>query len=87
MRYSSVWFLAITLSSSGCFLGATDGKKAVMDRATFDMGCGTGGLEVQELVNDTYGVTGCGKRATYVLDCTDGWKTDCKAVLNSEETN
>lgn len=39
--------------------------KTVHDRAQFDLNCDE--IQVQKLGYETYGVTGCGTRASYVV--------------------
>jgi len=46
-------------------------------RASFDLRCPTGQLQVTEIDNRTAGVDGCGQRATYIYTPADTW------VLNS----
>jgi hypothetical protein len=55
--------------------------KVVAKRATFDLGCSRERLDIRELSKDTFGVTGCNKRATYLITCVD-W--DCQAVMNTK---
>ena len=50
---------------SGCFASASPSQ--LTKRASFDLGCDQ--LKVQEIDEKTQGVTGCGKRATYVESC------------------
>jgi hypothetical protein len=41
----------------------------VQQRAPFDLSCPANELQVHDLGSDTYGVSGCGKKATYVCVC------------------
>lgn len=60
-------------------------QSTLPDRAAFDMQCPKQQLNVVELDEGTFGVTGCDKRATYVSAC-DGqpghFGTTCKWVQN-----
>ncbi|HAZ13693.1 MAG: hypothetical protein A2X86_16435 [Bdellovibrionales bacterium GWA2_49_15] len=59
-------------------------KEIVLSRATFDLDCAKEKIEVTPIASraqeasDTFGVTGCGKRATYLYDPTRG-----QAIMNS----
>ncbi|MES1187195.1 MAG: hypothetical protein ABUL60_25490 [Myxococcales bacterium] len=56
----------------------------VRQRAAFDLSCKEP-INVVELGNgDTFGATGCGNKATYVVKCTGNTATSCTAFLNSE---
>ncbi len=74
--------VAITLIGSlhGC---ASTMTNTVLNRATFDLDCPSKSIKTQELGFKTVGVTGCGKRATYVLngECTSN--KSCQAIMNS----
>jgi hypothetical protein len=50
-------------------------------RAAFELGCDHEALKTQELSEGTYGVQGCGQRASYVLRHT-GWGK-MEWILNS----
>ncbi len=68
----------------GC--GAT--LEQLQARAAFDLGCPKEQLSVVELDGQTRGVTGCGKKATYVESCRsamNGAPVDCTWVLNSPQ--
>jgi hypothetical protein len=75
-------FLFTLLCSAGCI--DTD---ALRTRAAFDLRCEAKDLELVELnrganapgVGSVYGVTGCGRRATYVYDDKHTW------LMNSDE--
>lgn len=64
---------------SGCGLenvyGFNDKWQSPKERAAFDMDCPRDKLEVHELGSHAVGVSGCGKKATYVANviCTDQW--------------
>jgi hypothetical protein len=64
-------------------------------RAAFDLACPADSLQVQSLAERTYGVDGCGKRATYVwayqnqswlLDNRSGASAEPSAVSSSTAT-
>ncbi len=66
--------LAFTLlASMGCYTDRA--MSSVRSRAAFDLGCPAEKLEVAKLTGSavgpglgTYGVEGCGKKATYALE-------------------
>lgn len=60
----------ILAASFVAFLSACAGVGPIAPRASFDLDCPEEKLAVTELDSDTYGVSGCGKRATYVKSCT-----------------
>jgi hypothetical protein len=68
----------------------------VAQRAVFDLQCDASSLQITGLGGDSYGVTGCGRRAAYVLDggavagCRESLtpsyvRNHCTAVLNSDD--
>ena len=76
------WILGVT------FLGATHCAPPLADlrtRAAFDLTCASESLQVQPLGGDrTYGVEGCGKRATYVwVPQNNSWILDNRAEAAS----
>jgi hypothetical protein len=70
--------------ASGCAAATHD---QLVRRASFDFDCGPDMLRYREIDDRTRGVTGCGKRATYVESC-DGPRekanTSCTWILNGE---
>ncbi|WNZ57215.1 hypothetical protein QT397_07695 [Microbulbifer sp. MKSA007] len=72
---------AVVLVLGGC---ASLMKETVSKRAPFDLNCDAGSITIQQLGYRTYGVSGCDKRATYVLQgpCS-GPGSQCLAVMNS----
>lgn len=57
---------------SGCASFANNKQTAVRSRATFDLSCPAEQLKLTPLSSEameraTYGVSGCGKKATYVF--------------------
>jgi hypothetical protein len=99
MKYASI----LIFSTSAIFISscATKGKiaasamEAVEKRAPFDMECeevstqllGDVNVYNENLAEMNIGVTGCGKKASYVTRCTPGgWigeKVDCTPHLNT----
>jgi hypothetical protein len=43
----------------------------LLTQASFDLSCGENAVEVVHLSTTTRGVSGCGKRASYLLKCED----------------
>ena len=72
-------------------LAACGGASAdqLRSRAAFDMSCPENQLQVIELDGRTQGVTGCGRRNTYVESCEQygrtAGKTGCTWVLNASQ--
>jgi len=80
MLKSIVGSLALVIMIGAC--GAS--MQNLRRRAAFDLGCDT--VQVQNLGDDAYGVSGCGKRATYIESCevdAFGSPTSCSWVLNA----
>jgi hypothetical protein len=67
---------AVTVAGAfgGCLM-RLGGAPSVLDRAAFDLTCPKEQLHSQELGDErTVGVSGCGRRATYVYDYrSDSW--------------
>jgi hypothetical protein len=56
-------------------------------RASFDLNCPTTELRQHRLDESTYGVVGCGRRATYVSSCNGqpgDMTTQCRWIMNGE---
>jgi hypothetical protein len=61
----------VLLACSACSVYSTSFRQQlVRDRAVFDLDCGD--LEVKELRGDLWGARGCGRRATYLIECRGG---------------
>lgn len=64
-------------------------RKIIIDRAIFDFQCPKEDLTIHPLGYRTYGVSGCKKTATYVINCVlrQGLfgvrEGECSALLNS----
>lgn len=72
----------ISLSAFGCASFGSAKSSAVRTRAAFDLSCAADKLQVSPLSSEmmeraTYGVSGCGKKATYIYAPEGG------AILNS----
>jgi hypothetical protein len=59
-----------------------DVKELLSKQASFDLTCDGDQLTISELNGDTFGVSGCKKKASYVLVCTAG--RACRAVQNTQ---
>jgi hypothetical protein len=67
----------------GTVSGCANQGELVRRRAAFDLSCAAEQLQVTELTDRAFGVTGCGQKATYVVEglCKPGYP--CVPVLNS----
>ena len=79
--------LQITLLGVALVLAAASADQAgenrdtLNQRAKFDLNCQS--TQMVELGENTYGVTGCGRRATYVWHCSgQGMNETCNWVMN-----
>ena len=86
-----LWGLPMTCLAVGCATMSEDLRvKMVSDRASFDLSCNS--VTVQKLSDTSYGVVGCSKKASYVLDdCGDQMgpsvcKVDLDAVQQPDGT-
>jgi hypothetical protein len=72
----------VCVLASGC---ATTEQRhnLVSKRAVFDLNCNEP-VQITELGNRIYGASGCGRRATYVMQCYDSNIGSCTAILNSD---
>jgi hypothetical protein len=65
---------------------ASVGAGDVRVRAAWDLGCDPSNLQVVEIDSETRGISGCGKKATYVQQCrfenNIGVRTGCNWTLN-----
>ena len=76
--------LALVLVSTSCATATMTAKRdLVQQRAAFDLACNESS-QVQNLGNNVFGATACGKHATYVVKCGDGSIESCTAVMNSD---
>lgn len=69
------------------FVGCASTMKSVtLKRAAFDLDCSEDQLQIQELTTRTWGVKGCGKRATYITQGECSTESSCLPVMNSEKS-
>lgn len=69
MRLLRPVFISGFLLASSCGHSTSVFQSAVMKRAPFDLSCDGQAVHIEDLGNDTFGVTGCEKKATYVCLC------------------
>jgi len=86
MKHHLIFFLLLPILITGC-ASTMRMEKTVLQRADFDLDCEKESLTLKELDHRTYGVSGCGKRATYVVEgvCLPGDR--CQAIMNSDLKN
>ena len=60
---------------------SVDALDLLQRQAAFDLKCERSGITVDRLNTDTFGASGCGRQASYVLLCGTG---DCKVVQNTQ---
>jgi len=84
-RYLAFLILGTCLAASAC---ATTAARAdlVRKRAAFDLNC-SDPINVVDLGNgNAFGASGCGRRASYVVQCADyANRGTCTAIMNSDE--
>jgi hypothetical protein len=79
---------ALLVTAGGCVTTSKPIVRASLvqleARSAFDLGCSYRELSLYHFDDRTKGVTGCGRRLTYVEDCRDlGTAVSCSWVLNS----
>src|SRR5262245_14233538 len=88
---NSLWWTGVVglwVPVAGCSFTLSERMDVVRNRATFDLECPAAQVQVVQISSDerSFGASGCGKRAAYVLDgpChhMSGGET-CTPVLNS----
>lgn len=81
MKYKLIGLGALVVALGGC---SSLMMETVSKRAPFDLNCEAQSITIHQLGARTYGVSGCDKRATYVLQgpCTAPGSI-CVAVMNS----
>ena len=96
MKNKIVITLAMLHSSIGCSVlmpGAVTEEvrvDRVLDKAAWDLKCGKEAIKITKINDTTYGATGCGKRAAYLMEncmsdfLVTSFASACTAVLNSE---
>lgn len=76
----------IPISMLMVFVGCASTMKSVtLKRAAFDLDCPKEKLQIQELTTRTWGVNGCGKRATYITEGECSIESSCRPVMNSPQ--
>ncbi len=78
LRVLTAFFVSMLLM--GC---ASTMKSVTLKRAAFDLDCPENQLEIQELTTRTWGVRGCGKRATYITEGECSTEGSCRPIMNS----
>ena len=91
LRAELLWPSAANTYGLVCWVLLLTGCSATLeqlkDRATFDLQCSENQLRLTRIDDRTYGVAGCGKRATYVDTCDQlQTRADCTWVLNADLT-
>lgn len=92
--------LLLSLVLVGCVASRAQIADAALTRAAFDLSCAKAELSATPL-GDTnvigrtsqspglersvVGVTGCGKKAVYVVECVSTGSSTCNAMLNADE--
>jgi hypothetical protein len=84
MKLAGVAFPCLLLLASGC--GGAPVENLVA-RAQFDLSCPEQEIRVTKIDDRTRGITGCGRRATYIEVCDmTGWgPMNCRWVANSPD--
>jgi hypothetical protein len=84
MHALSLWPLgrwplaALALVFTGCASGPRASMPALVQRATFDLGCPAQHIALYHIDQRSKAVLGCGRRLIYVEDCLDrGMERDC----------
>ena len=73
---------------AACYAQAS--RDHLVQRAAFDLNCDQSQLRYTSIDNQTIGVVGCNRRATYVETCDGsrtGMTTSCTWVLNGPQTD
>ncbi len=78
--YKALSFTVLVGMLQGCSSVMID---TVLRRAEFDLSCTGHSIQTQDLGYKTIGASGCGKKATYILngECLD--QDSCQAIMNS----
>ena len=72
--------LLTAIMSIGC---ASTMKSVTLKRAAFDLECPHNELQIQQLTTRTWGVEGCGQRATYITEGECSIESSCRPIMNS----
>lgn len=78
-----IWRYVVACNVGGLCMNpaGTDIGQLISRQAAFDLSCANTDLAIAPLNTDTFGVTGCGKKASYLAVCKVG---GCKAVQNTQ---
>jgi hypothetical protein len=78
-----LWRYVVGCNTGGLCMNpqGTDVRELITRQASFDLTCERQALTIAELNADTFGVNGCGKKASYIVMCRVG---SCKAVQNTQ---
>jgi hypothetical protein len=87
MKTLTMICIAFAVLSVSCAGTEKFGKRVNMEdevlrRAPFDLECKREEITVTKLGANTFGATGCGKKASYVVICKGGM--ECDVILNSD---
>jgi hypothetical protein len=81
-RTTRFFQMLIATLMSAC--ATTNGQaELVVQRAPFDLQCSEDRIQVYDLGNNAFGAKGCGRRATYVVNCSYWTIVSCTAILNT----
>ena len=83
-------FLFLVLLVTSCTSFISGRRELVLKRAAFDLNCSQSELKIVDLGDYAFGVTGCGRRSSYVVDCpknTGHTSSSCVAILNTKAKN
>lgn len=58
-------------------------KNVTLKRAAFDLDCPVDKLQIHELTTRTWGVRGCGKKATYITQGECSIESTCLPMMNN----
>lgn len=86
MKLKKLLFLITALLLVQSCATTTEKKELVIKRATYDLNCDKERLKVVDLDGNSYGVSGCGKKTTYIVDCPRGFHT-CTAIMNGAKNS
>ncbi len=84
--YKKIFKICIILYSlpflSSC--ASSTAQRVTLKRAAFDLNCPSSELKISELSPKAWGVEGCQKRATYIIEGVCQTEHDCHSILNSK---
>lgn len=88
LRLLAMRYALFVVMASGCISSASGDQ--LTRRASFDLNCPTSNLRYRQIDDRTQGVSGCGKRATYVESCEGprtSANTNCTWLINGSITS